>query len=150
MLSPLASIYRPFFVSESLLIRFSHWESTLLASEMLFFGQKLISKTWEMHFCWQNSYPKTWKMQFWGQKSIPGVWEMQFRIAKPIPQVVECWRKMRNHSAEMKSLIAKCAACFFSEKSNFQPGIGLFIFEKSNRKLRRILFFWKVQFPNRN
>ena len=66
---------------------------------------------------------------------------MQFRIAKPIPQVVECWRKMRNHSAEMKSLIAKCAACFFFEKSNFQPGIGLFIFEKSNRKLRRILFF---------
>ena len=75
---------------------------------------------------------------------------MQFRIAKPIPQVVECWRKMRNHYAEMKSLIAKCAACFFSEKSNFQPGIGLFIFEKSNRKLRRILFFGKVQFPNRN
>ena len=68
---------------------------------------------------------------------------MLFRIAKPIPKVVECWRKMRNHSAEMKSLIAKCAACFFSEKSNFQPGIGLFIFEKSNRKLRRILFFLK-------
>ena len=61
--------------------------------------------------------------------------------AKPIPKVVECWRKLRNHSAEMKSLIAKCAACFFSEKSNFQPGIGLFIFEKSNRKLRCILFF---------
>ena len=150
MLSTWASIYRLFFVFESLLIRFLHWESTLQASEMLFFGQKLISETWEMHFCWQNSCLWTWKMQFWGQKSIPGVWEMQFRIAKPIPQVVECWRKMRNHSAEMKSLIAKCAACFFSEKSNSRPGIGLFIFEKSNRKLRRILFFWKVQFPNRN
>ena len=80
-------------------------------------------------------------MQFCGKKSIPEVWGMVFRIAKPIPKVVECWRKMRNHSAEMKSLIANCAACFFSEKSNFQPGIGLFIFEKSNRKLRRILFF---------
>jgi hypothetical protein len=64
MLSPLASIYRPFFVSESLLIRFSCRESIPQASEILFFGQKLISKTWEMHLCWQNSYPKTWKMQF--------------------------------------------------------------------------------------
>ena len=97
-----------------------------------------------------KSISEVLEMQFWGQKSIPEVWGMVFRIAKPIPKVVECWRKMRNHSAEMKSLIAKCAACFFSEKSNFQPGIGLFIFEKSNRKLRRILFFWKVQFPNRN
>ena len=71
---------------------------------------------------------------------------MLFRIAKPIPKVVECQRKVRNHSADLKSLIAKCAACFFSEKSNFQPGIGLFIFEKSNRKLRRILFFEKSNF----
>jgi hypothetical protein len=76
-----------------------------------------------------------------GCETYPQGCGKQFRIAKPIPKVVECWRKMRNHSAEMKSLIAKCAACFFSEKSNFQPGIGLFIFEKSNRKLRRILFF---------
>ena len=81
------------------------------------------------------------ELVFRRQKTIPGGLGLQFRIAKPIPKVVECWRKMRNHSAEMKSLIAKCAACFFSEKSNFQPGIGLFIFEKSNRKLRRILFF---------
>ena len=71
MLSPLASIYRPFFVSESLLMRFLHWESTLQASEMLFFGQKLISETPRMSFCWQNSCLWTWKMQFRGQKSIP-------------------------------------------------------------------------------
>ena len=64
MLSLQAGIYRPFFVSESLFIRFSCRESTLQASEMLIFGQKLIFETWEMHFCWQNSYPKTWKMQF--------------------------------------------------------------------------------------
>ena len=64
MLSLQAGMYRPFFVSESLLIRFSCQESTLQASEMLFFGQKLISKTPRMLFCWQNSYPKTWKMQF--------------------------------------------------------------------------------------
>ena len=94
-----------------------------------------------MGFWGGKNIPEVLELQFRGQKSIPKVWGMQFRIAKPIPQVVECWRKMRNHSAEMKSLIAKCAACFFSEKSNFQPGIGLFIFEKSNRKLRRILFF---------
>ena len=94
-----------------------------------------------MQFRGENSIPETWEMQFWGQKTISGGWGKQFRVAKPILEVVECWRKMRNHSAEMKSLIAKCAACFFSEKSNFQPGIGLFIFEKSNRKLRRILFF---------
>jgi hypothetical protein len=88
-----------------------------------------------------ETIPEVLELVFRRQKTIPGGWRMQFRIAKPIPKVVECWRKMRNHSAEMKSLIAKCAACFFSEKSNFQPGIGLFIFEKSNRKLRRILFF---------
>ena len=64
MLSLQAGMYRPFFVFESLLIRFLHWESTLQASEVLFFGQKLISETWEMHFCCQNPYPKTWKMQF--------------------------------------------------------------------------------------
>ena len=81
-----------------------------------------------------------------GDETYPRSCGKQFRVAKPIPKVVECWRKMRNHSAEMKSLIAKCAACFFSEKSNFQPGIGLFIFEKSNRKLRRILFFEKSNF----
>ena len=57
---------------------------------------------------------------------------------------------MRNHSADLKNESAKCAACFFLEKSNSRPGIGLFIFEKSNRKLRRILFFRKVQFPRRN
>ena len=64
MLSLQAGIYRPFFVSESLLIRFLYWESTLQASEILFFGQKLIVETPGMHFCWQNSHPNTWKMQF--------------------------------------------------------------------------------------
>ena len=64
MLSLQAGMYRPFFVFKSLLIRFLHWESTLQASEMLFFGQKLISKTSRMLFCWQNSYLWTWKMQF--------------------------------------------------------------------------------------
>ena len=64
MLSLQAGIYRPFFVSESLFIRFLHWESTLQASEILFFGQKLISETPRMLFCCQNPYPKTWKMQF--------------------------------------------------------------------------------------
>lgn len=64
MLSLQAGMYRPFFVFESLLIRFSCQESTLQASEILFFGQKLISKTWEMHFCWQNSCLWTWEMQF--------------------------------------------------------------------------------------
>lgn len=64
MLSLQAGMYRPFFVFESLLIRFLHRESTLQASEILFFGQKLISEIWEMHFCWQNSCLWTWKMQF--------------------------------------------------------------------------------------
>ena len=103
---------------------------------------------WEMHFGSlgnailgsENHSRRVWKA-IPGCETYPQGCGKQFRIAKPISKVVECWRKMRNHSAEMKSLIAKCAACFFSEKSNFQPGIGLFIFEKSNRKLRRILFF---------
>lgn len=64
MLSLQAGMYRPFFVFESLLIRFSCRESIPQASEILFFGQKLISETPRMLFCWQNSYPKTWKMQF--------------------------------------------------------------------------------------
>ena len=113
-------------------------------------SQNRIPEELEMWFCGRKHIPEVLELQFRGQKSIPRVWGKQFRIAKPIPKVVECWRKMRNHSAEMKSLIAKCAACFFFEKSNSRPEIGLFIFEKSNRKLLRILFFWKVQFPNRN
>ena len=64
MLSLQAGMYRPFFVFESLLIRFLHWESTLQASRMLFFWQKLISETPRMLFCWQNSCLWTWKMQF--------------------------------------------------------------------------------------
>ena len=103
---------------------------------------------WEMHFgslgnaiLGSENHSRSVGNAILGCETYPQSCGMQFRIAKPIPRIVECWRKMRNHSAEMKSLIAKCAACFFSEKSNFQPGIGLFIFEKSNRKLRRILFF---------
>ena len=86
----------------------------------------------------QKHIPEVLELQFRGQKSIPGVCGKQFQVAKPIPRIVECWRKMRNHSAEMKSLIANCAAYFFSEKSNFQTEIRLRKFVEWFRILRRL------------
>ena len=75
------------------------------------------------------------------QEKTSEEWKMQFRDGKAITRSWKCWRKLRKHSADLKNESANCAACFFLEKSNSRPGIGFFIFEKSNRKLRRILFF---------
>ena len=86
---------------------------------------------WEMHFGSlgnailgsENHFRRVGKA-ITGCETYPRSCGKQFRIAKPIPKVVECWRKMRNHSAEMKSLIAKCAAWFFvGHQSQIAPHI---------------------------
>ena len=94
MLSLQAGIYRPFFVFESLLIRFLHCESTLQASEMLFFGQ--------------NSFPRPGKCIFVGKIPVSGLGKCNSEVKNPFPESGKCNSGLRNLSPKLWNAGAKC------------------------------------------
>jgi hypothetical protein len=61
---------------------------------MLFFGQKLISKTWEMHFV--------------GKIPVSGLGKCNSEVKNPFPESGKCNSGLRNLSPKLWNAGAKC------------------------------------------